>query len=387
MARHAPVYLLINGIMQALARPAFIALLDHLPYQETSVLKLLEKASIQCRFLIEAMKEEFNELSKGETEDQYRLAKTTLATFEFVEKQMKTYQTDISNLEESLTNLKNCVPSLEQGSVKQQYEGFLGKLRFDVGESSMLEHHHYQSLVGQTQPSRTKILRLAQEQSALANSLPISYESSVFVRVDPNHMDVLQVLIAAPDDTPYASGCFLFDVYFPSDYPSSPPKMNLMTTGGGTVRFNPNLYNCGKVCLSLLGTWGGAAGETWNKETSTFLQAVVSIQSLIFVKMPYFNEPGYEKEIGTPLGSRLNKDYNEPLRVATIQHAMVGQLRSPPPGFETVIKAHFYFKRNSILDTCADWLEEASSNKHRYSQLLYQVRELRKELSTLQAPY
>ena len=80
MARHAPVYLLINGIMQALARPAFIALLDHLPYQETSVLKLLEKysvatfvplsafrASIQCRFLIEAMKEEFNELSKGET--------------------------------------------------------------------------------------------------------------------------------------------------------------------------------------------------------------------------------------------------------------------------------------------------------------------------------
>ena len=52
---------------------------------------------------------------------------------------MKTYQTDISNLEESLTNLKNCVPSLEQGSVKQQYEGFLGKLRFDVGESSMLE--------------------------------------------------------------------------------------------------------------------------------------------------------------------------------------------------------------------------------------------------------
>jgi hypothetical protein len=30
-------------------------------------------------------------------------------------------------------------------------------------------------------------------------------------------------------------------------------QCTLLTTGHGTVRFNPNLYNCGKVCLSLLG--------------------------------------------------------------------------------------------------------------------------------------
>ena len=52
---------------------------------------------------------------------------------------------------------------------------------------------------------------------------------------------------------------------------------------------DPNLYNCGKVCLSLLGTWSGAAGETWNPD-STLLQLFVSIQALIFVKEPYFNE-------------------------------------------------------------------------------------------------
>jgi len=33
--------------------------------------------------------------------------------------------------------------------------------------------------------------------------------------------------------------------------------MNLTTTGNGAIRFNPNLYNWGKVCLSLLGTWRG----------------------------------------------------------------------------------------------------------------------------------
>lgn len=47
-------------------------------------------------------------------------------------------------------------------------------------------------------------------------------------------------------------------------------QMTFLTTGGGRVRFNPNLYNCGKVCLSLLGTW---AGPGWDPAASTLIQA------------------------------------------------------------------------------------------------------------------
>ena len=63
---------------------------------------------------------------------------------------------------------------------------------------------------------------------------------------------VFQVLMTGPSDTPYANGCFEFDVYFPVDYPNSPPLINLETTGNHTVRFNPNLYNDGKVENSYL---------------------------------------------------------------------------------------------------------------------------------------
>ncbi len=38
------------------------------------------------------------------------------------------------------------------------------------------------------------------------------------------------------------------------------------------MRFNPNLYNCGKVCLSLLGTWSGGKGEGWDMNSSSALQ-------------------------------------------------------------------------------------------------------------------
>jgi len=64
-------------------------------------------------------------------------------------------------------------------------------------------------------------------------------------------------MIAGPEGTPYEGGLFEFDCFMPLEYPNTPPLVHLCTTGGGTVRFNPNLYNCGKVCLSLLGTWPG----------------------------------------------------------------------------------------------------------------------------------
>ena len=48
--------------------------------------------------------------------------------------------------------------------------------------------------------------------------------------------------------------------------------VNLHTTGKNTVRFNPNLYNDGKVCLSILNTWHGRPEEKWNAQTSNLLQ-------------------------------------------------------------------------------------------------------------------
>lgn len=94
-------------------------------------------------------------------------------------------------------------------------------------------------------------------------------DSSIFLRVDEDRFDVMRAMITGPKGTPYECGCFEFDILLPPDYPNSPPKVHFLTTGSGRVRFNPNLYQTGKVCLSLLGTW---AGPGWNPKTSTLLQ-------------------------------------------------------------------------------------------------------------------
>lgn len=47
-----------------------------------------------------------------------------------------------------------------------------------------------------------------------------------------------------------------------------------------------NLYEEGKVCLSILGTWAGDRNEIWSAARSSLLQAFISIQGLVLVKEP-----------------------------------------------------------------------------------------------------
>lgn len=128
-----------------------------------------------------------------------------------------------------------------------------------------------------------------------------------------------------PEETPYANGCFFFDMHLP-DYPHSAPAVKFLTTGRGLARFNPNLYQCGKVCLSLLGTWSGPG---WIPGESTLLQVLVSIQGLILgVAEPYFNEPAYEGLQGTsPAFITASHQYNTMIRRYTLQYAITEPLK------------------------------------------------------------
>lgn len=194
--------------------------------------------------------------------------------------------------------------------------------------------------------------RLQTELSTLASSLPVDLGSSIFVCFDEGQMELLKVAIIGPRNTPYENGFFVFDVRIPPTYPGQPPKMLLRTTGNNMVRFNPNLYEDGHVCLSLLGTWSGPG---WDPTYSSLLQVVLSIQSQIFVENPYFNEPGYDCHRDTDRGRQLSDNYDKTIRYMTLRFAILDQLHNPPPGFERVAAAHFNLKAKEIAGQLAEW--------------------------------
>ncbi|KAG7360473.1 ubiquitin-conjugating enzyme [Nitzschia inconspicua] len=161
------------------------------------------------------------------------------------------------------------------------YKQHLGPLRMEFlsgtdGDEFLKTHafSHMSSPKNSSKVQTSKIRQLHRELVQYALDLPATPQGSIFVRANESRLDLVRVLITGPEGTPYANGCFFFD-FFLHDYPNSPPQGKFLTTGGSSVRFNPNLYQCGKICLSLLGTW---AGPKWIPNKSTFLQVLISIQ-------------------------------------------------------------------------------------------------------------
>lgn len=208
----------------------------------------------------------------------------------------------------------------------------------------------------------------------------VSITSSVFFRQDESNMAVMKFIIIPHPDTPYAYGCFEFDMYLPVNYPNSPPHVEIITTGGGKFRFNPNLYDNGKVCLSLLGTWSGSGGEAWSRESNIY-QVLIAIQSVIFCEEPYFNEPGWEKDRNTDKGRIANNNYTEPIRMQTLKLGMVDQLRNPPFGFEDVVRNHFKLQKDNIYKKLDAWCE-ISTNKGLFVTYYNELKTLISKLET-----
>jgi ubiquitin-conjugating enzyme E2 O len=127
----------------------------------------------------------------------------------------------------------------------------------------------------------------------------------------------------------------------------------------GTLgQLNPNLYDDGKVCLSLLGTWHGKESETWSQQSSLF-QLLVSIQSLVLNARPYFNEAGYDRLEGTVEGEENSVIYNEQVLILTLQCAK-NILCQPPIIFKGEIYNHYI--SNGNLKVICDRAEQIITN-------------------------
>ncbi|KAG1758981.1 hypothetical protein EDD22DRAFT_806982 [Suillus occidentalis] len=177
--------------------------------------------------------------------------------------------------------------------------------KFEVLPDAPHDHAFYSSV--SNQPSKNFLARLTKEYRALSTSLP----DSILVRAYEDRTDLLRCLIIGPENTPYEDAPFVIDWMLDSNFPQSPPIAHFLSWTNGNGRVNPNLYEEGKVCLSILGTWSGDRTETWSAARSSLLQAFVSIQGLVLVKEPWFCEPAYEKLRGTEEGMVNSRLYSE----------------------------------------------------------------------------
>ncbi|KFK31008.1 hypothetical protein AALP_AA6G056600 [Arabis alpina] len=226
------------------------------------------------------------------------------------------------------------------------------------------DHHFLSSSKGLAQSQVTKgwVKKVQQEWSNLEADLP----NTIYVRVYEERMDLLRAALVGAPGTPYHDGLFFFDIMLPPQYPHEPPMVHYHSGG---MRLNPNLYESGRVCLSLLNTWNGSGTEVWNPGSSSILQVLLSFQALVLNEKPYFNEAGYDKQLGRAEGEKNSVSYNENAFLITCK-SMISLLRKPPKHFEGLVRDHFAQQAQHVLTACKAYMEGVpvgSANLHKSS--------------------
>jgi len=117
-------------------------------------------------------------------------------------------------------------------------------------------------------------LRIVNDLSELEKDSP----DGIYIYINKRNFYKNYAMIIGPKNTPYFGGFFFFEIEFPKNYPKKPPSIKFLTIDG-KVRFNPNLYENGKVCLSILGTWSGPG---W-KPVMNLRSILLSIRSLLVI--------------------------------------------------------------------------------------------------------
>jgi hypothetical protein len=106
---------------------------------------------------------------------------------------------------------------------------------------------------------------------------------------------------------------------------------------------NPNLYQNGKVCLSVLGTWSGPPWVAAMNLGSLAMDILIRLN-----KNPLQNEPGYENDF-----DNQTPTYNEIIKYKNIEISVIRtieKLELLPVSFQTIIKEQFVKNYQSYID-------------------------------------
>tara|TARA_Y100000768_G_scaffold277219_1_gene212649 strand:+ start:8814 stop:9500 length:687 start_codon:yes stop_codon:yes gene_type:complete len=177
---------------------------------------------------------------------------------------------------------------------------------------------------------------------------------NIFIHYDDDDITTIYALIIGPKDTPYENGFYYFTLIFPTNYPSSPPTCKFNTINN-KIRFNPNLYENGKICLSILGTW---SGPSW-KPVMGLKSILLDFQSLLH-EYPIINEPMYNK---LNIKDIKSINYNKILTYHNYSFAILEMYKKTDyfPFFRQHVNKHFKENYTNIIHKLIE-LEKTNNN-------------------------
>lgn len=123
------------------------------------------------------------------------------------------------------------------------------------------------------------------------------------IDIDENNFLVWNVMLFGPVDSIFEGGIFKCKFQFPINYPNSPPSFHFITP-----LFHPNIYQDGKVCISILHEGADEYGyehisERWNPSHS--------VNSVLMSVLTLLNSPNFESPANVDASVMWQKDFQQ----------------------------------------------------------------------------
>jgi ubiquitin-protein ligase len=166
-------------------------------------------------------------------------------------------------------------------------------------------------------------------------------QAGIYFEYNSDNLTDVKLLIIGPENTPYENGFYFFNINIPATYPFSPPKITFFNKIDN-IRFHPNLYVEGYVCLSVLNTWGN---NEWSPCQN--LTSIASTIQSVMNENPIINEPEYETETG-----QISQDYCKIIEYYNLK-SIYKNITTPIFGFNNftpIIKKFFLSKYEKYLE-------------------------------------
>jgi len=129
-------------------------------------------------------------------------------------------------------------------------------------------------------------------------------------------------------------------------------------TNGNNIRFNPNLYTCGKVCISLLNTW---RGDQWTS-CQTITTVLLTLCTLL-CKNPLLNEPGVgenHKDIN---------NYNEIITYSNLDIAICDIVQHKKEVYMPFFENFYPFVKENFLKNYDKFVEFSKKKNEEFSMV------------------
>jgi len=110
---------------------------------------------------------------------------------------------------------------------------------------------------------------------------------SVGLADDSNLFD-WEILIMGPDGTLYEGGFFKARLVFPKDFPNMPPTMTFVSE-----MWHPNVYEDGKVCISILHPPGEDALNSQESADERW-RPILGVEQILMSVISMLNDPNDE---------------------------------------------------------------------------------------------